>query len=286
MRDSALDEFGSLFERASIPVFDIPEESLSKIGIVLTGGVADTSVAKLGAFLEERFSASISLYCGSGCSGSSFVSKETGWEAVGYSTTAALVEGLECSQSQLVLFSEVSSEGKGGGELDELVEALAAPVLIVREPLNDPGKVFEHVLHNLTGSLKQIRNLAYSFSLVADEGELMLLHVIAAEELEDVRDTLLVSSEISREEGANLIHHLKDHTERYLKGIVASSRTEPYEVSYRLSIGDVLPCVEEELRRGDFGLLVVGTHAEGRSHTDAVEYQLMHAIQDTPVLAL
>ena len=197
-----------------------------------------------------------------------------------------MVEGLEASESQLILFSETSSEDESGAELDALVEALAAPVLIVRQPLDTPARIFEHVLHNLTGSLKQIRNLAYSFSLVADEGELTLLHVIAAEELEDVRDTLLVSSEISRHEGANLIHHLKHHTERYLKGIVASSRTEPYEVNYHLSIGGVLSCVEEELRGGDYGLVVVGTHHAGRSHTDAIEYQLMHAIHDTPVLAL
>jgi hypothetical protein len=114
----------------------------------------------------------------------------------------------------------------------------------------------------------------------------VLLHTIDESDLDELRDTLKVSPEISPERGDALLNNLVQHAERYLRGMVAASRDEPYGVSYRLAIGEVLPVVQHELAEGGYSLLVIGCHDEGRSNVEAEEYQLMHVIRDIPVLAL
>jgi hypothetical protein len=110
--------------------------------------------------------------------------------------------------------------------------------------------------------------------------------VIDNAELEDVRDALLVSPETTDEEGDELLAKMAHHGERFLKGVVAASRKEPFDVGYRIVVGDVVDTVRAELESGDYGLLVVGRHEDGRSHVAADDYQLMHAVTEVPVLAL
>ncbi len=86
--------------------------------------------------------------------------------------------------------------------------------------------------------------------------------------------------------GNALIENLKRHAQRHLKGVVASARKEPYTVKYHLRVGDAVTAVKREIRTTHCTLLVVGTHHRGSSHVGALEYQLMHRIQDVPVLAL
>jgi hypothetical protein len=122
--------------------------------------------------------------------------------------------------------------------------------------------------------------------LVADEGELLLFHVISEHEIDDVRATLRVSEEVAGRAGEQLLAKLTHQGERYLKGVVAASRTEPFAVRYRLTVGEVVSTVQKELQGGDYTLLVVGTHHHGRSRVSAADYRLMHEVHTVPVLAL
>lgn len=290
MREESIDEFESIFERASIPVFDIPEVPLTDIAIVLDGAEPDTSVAVLGAYLKGRFGSRVRVHWPAAVPRQTAVdiAEKNGLEAAEgpHESTLELVHQLNASQCALILLSEGKGPGGDVATLDHLVEAAKAPVLIVRKTIAEPESVFANVLHSLTGNLKNIDNLAYSFTLAEDQGSLVLVHTVEEAEVGDVRDTLRVSPEISEASGDALIENLKRHAERYLKGVVASSRDEPYHVSYHLRVGGVLDSVQDDLALGDYGVLVVGSHHEGRSHVKAVEFQLMHSVQDIPVLAL
>jgi len=110
--------------------------------------------------------------------------------------------------------------------------------------------------------------------------------VIDDNELEDVRDALQVSPDIAEESGEELLRNLAQHAERYLKAVVAAGLKRPFDVTYRLAVGDVIDVVRAELDVGDYGLLVVGKHQEGYSNVSADDYQLMHQVRDIPVLAL
>ena len=95
-----------------------------------------------------------------------------------------------------------------------------------------------------------------------------------------------VSSDVSDDDEQEVLAHLTHHGERYLKAVVAASRDMPYDVSYRLRLGDIVEVTQQELVGGEYGLLVVGHHEEGHSHITAADYQLMHLVRDVPVLAL
>ena len=55
MREKSLDEFESIFERASIPVLDITEIRIARIATVLKNDPLDASVVALAGYLKERF---------------------------------------------------------------------------------------------------------------------------------------------------------------------------------------------------------------------------------------
>ena len=290
MREFELDEFESLFERASIPVFDIAGVELASIAAIMCGQQLDHSIVALAAYLAKRFGGKTTVYSPVGISseaGARFL-QEQGHGTAGeqFDSPEELAGRLDETACELVLLPEPDAQGERVSILDELARLATVPILIVRNPIAQARDVFKNVLHSLTGNLEQIEHLAYSFHLVEDHGKLVLLHIVELEDLDDVRETLKVSPEISSEAGDELVADLAHHAERHLKGLVAATRDEPYDVSYRLSAGEVLPEVQREVDRGGYGLLVVGTHREGMRHLDADEYQMMHLVRDIPVLAL
>ena len=292
MRERSLDEFESIFERASIPVLDIEETALTRISVVLAGSPLDASILALAADLKKRFGSEVRVHRPDGVDLSEArttagahgfaISDET------YASTADLVRHVQGSDAHLVLLTE--SEGADALspelDLDALVEDTDPPVLVVRRELENPSAVFTRILHSLTGNFQQTQNFTHSFTLVTDNGELLLLHVISDDQVDDVRETLQVSPEIADRTGGRLLANLAHHGERYLKAVVAASREEPFEVRYRLAVGDVVSTVRRELASGRYSLLVVGCHQEGRSEVSASDYRLMHQVRDVPVLAL
>ena len=163
---------------------------------------------------------------------------------------------------------------------------MAPPILLVGSAIGDPAAVFHKILHSLTGNFQQTQNFAYSFTLAEDDGRLLLLHTIDEGEVQDVREALQVAPDIAAETGEALLQTVAHHGERYLKAVVAAARELPFDVSYRLAVGEIVPTVREELARGNYGLLVIGSHHEGHSHVTADDYQLMRQVRDIPVLAL
>jgi hypothetical protein len=203
-----------------------------------------------------------------------------------FASTEELVGQVRIGRCSLLLVPSPQMKEARLVDRDALVTGADAPVLFVPRPIDDPAALFKRILHSLPGNFRQTRNFAYSFTLVDDHGEILLLHTIDEDELEGVRQALRVSPDIESQDRQELLETLARHAERYLKGVVAASREMPYEVHYRLTVGQAVAAVEEELARGGFGLLVVGAHQEGYSEVDAEVYQLMHTVQDVPVLAL
>ena len=289
MRERSLDQFESIFERASIPVLDIRELELRRVAAVLRGGALEASILRLGGYLHERFGAAVQVQWDAALDDAE-VAREV--QALGlerasgpFGSTAELVGRIGIGRSQLVLLPD-PEEAATAIEIDALVQGAAPPVLLVREPIEQAPAVFRRILHSLTGNFRQTQNFAHSFALVEEGGSILLLHTIDRSQLQEVRDALRVSPEIAAEEGEELLQSLAHHGERYLKGVVAASAKCPYDVSYRLAVGEVKATVERELEVGDYGLLVVGCHDEGYSQVDAQDYQLMHSVRQVPVLAL
>jgi len=289
MREHSLDEFESLFERASIPVFDIPDLELANIAAVISQTDLDYSVLGLAQYFKARFNSEVQVYWPTKVNEQHNIDMARKYNlspASAYGAVEDLVAALAAESCRLLIWPISESNEVAEGELDTLVQSAEPPIFIVRQQIPQPSRVFIRVLHSLCGSLERVQHLAYSFSLVADQGLLVLMHTIEEHEIEEVRDTLKVSPEISGASGAALIADLTQHAERYLKGLVASSRDEPYRVQYRLGMGEVLQVVRHELSQGDYGLLVTGSHEHGHSDIAAMDYQLMHQVRDIPVLAL
>ena len=290
MRERSLDEFQSIFEQASIPVLDIEEVALTRVGAILKDDQLDTSILDLASYLKARFDSEIQVHWPAAIDAARLrdAARKRGLELADepFASTAELVGQVSIGRSQLVLLPEPRDETARVVDLDLLVTGTAPPILIVRRPIGEPEAVFARILHGLTGSFQQTQNFSYSFTLAGDGGRLVLLHIIDDDEIQDVRGVLQVSPEIADETGEKLLRNLAHHGERYLKAVVAASRNRPFDVTYRLAVGDIITTVKEELIRGDYGLLVVGSHYEGHSHLAADDYQLMHQVRDIPVLAL
>ena len=290
MRDRSIDEFESIFERASIPVLDIREIALQRVAAVLEGGPLDGSILDLARHVQTRFSAAIRVHWDASLNGATLgeTVSAAGLELHerSFGSIAELVGQVSIWRSQLLLLPLQDRGVAGDDELDALIRGAAPPVLIVRTPVTSATGVFRKVLHSLTGSFEQTQHFAYSFTLVEDTGSILLLHTVDTHDVAAVRAALRVSPDIADEGEAELLDSLAHHGERYLKGVGAASRNQPYDVSYRLAVGEVVPTVQAELERGEYGLLVVGTHEEGYSHVVAADYQLMHMVRDIPVLAL
>jgi len=290
VREKSFNEFESLFERASIPVFDLPRIAPARIAAVLTGTALDNSLLELTAAVAERFNSATSVCWPRVMDGERAASLarkfklEPDGPFAGHPELGGLLNDLG-AQLAILGAAPAGDAAETDSGIDALVFGCDAPVLIVRQPV-DPEVVFSRILHSLSGDLQEIRHLAYSFSLVAQDGSLTLMHTVEEEELHDLRDTLRVSPGVSEDSGDKLVQDLAGHAERYLKGMVAASHGESYTVSYRLAVGDVLDVIRYELAEGGYSLLVVGTHEDGKSRIGADDYRLLHHISGLPVLAL
>jgi len=287
VRDHSIEEFESLFSKASIPIFDIPKIEFRRVALILTGASLDAVVLQAGKYLHGRFGAAFSVHWKEAVDADMIesISQRPAFtlEPHPFTTETSLIQQVASSVCQLVVFPFDVNDASPVVSATRLIEDLAPPVLLMTSPFRE----FTKTLHCLTvGDIENIRNFAYSFNLVETNGELLLLHVIEESDIEQVAQALQVSPKISEKGGDELLRNLKEHAEQYLKGMVASRRDHCYEVNYRLAVGGVLPEVQSGLRSGDFGLLIIGSHREGRSHVDADEYQLMHLIKDIPILAL
>ena len=297
MRDRSIDEFESIFERASIPVLDIAGVRIDRICAVTMNDELDDSILKLAGYLKERFDATVNVLhregADSGQARDAATRNDFAWSDDPFRTTAELVGQISIGKSQLVLLPEPNAESARSTklalpviDLDAVVTGTTPPILAVRTQVSDPKAVFGNILHGLTGNFRQTQNFAVSFTLAEDHGRLALLHAIETTEVRDVRDSLQLTPHIDESEGDDLVAALTHHGERYLKAVVAAARQRPFDVSYQLAVGEVVALVQAELKRGDYSLLVVGSHADGHSHVSADDYQLLHQVRDIPVLAL
>jgi hypothetical protein len=289
-RYRSLDEFESIFEKASIPVFDLPGLELSNCSIVLRDGVLDGSILSLAGYLKARFSCTVQLHWPSILSGEKAdrLATENGLKSFGspYTSTEEMAGQIDPGECQLLLFSEAIHEENRIVELDRLVELVSVPILLVKAPVEDPSSLFRRVLHCLSGNPENIKHLFYSFDIVEPKGMLHLLHTIDESELDDICRVLRASPDVVTQSRNDLLRALEQHAERYLRGAVAATEERSYEVDYTLAFGNVLETVKKELSRQDYGLLVAGTHRAGRSHIAAVDYQLLRLAGEIPVLAL
>lgn len=290
MRERAIDQFESIFERASIPVLDIQELALRRVSLVLKGDPLDDSVLKLARYFQARFQAEVRVHWppALGPKPAEAAASECGFvpASAPFESTAALIGQVALAHSQLVLIPEPQDEEVRVVEKDDLVRGSAPPILLVRRPVEQPAAIFRNILHSLSGDFQQTENFSYSFTLVEEDGTLRLLHAIDQDDIAAVREAMQVSPEVSDEDEKEILEHLTHHGERYLKAVVAASRKFSYEVNYRLVLGDVVTAVQQELAGGSYGLLVVGHHEERHSRITAADYQLVHLVQDVPVLAL
>jgi len=289
MRERAIEQFESIFERASIPVLDIREIALRRVSLVLKGGRLDESVLKLTDYLKRRFDALVRVHRpASVAPPAAETLEDRGFEpdVQAFESTAALIGQVALAHSQLVVIPEPVDEAARVVDFDALVEGCGAPVLLLRTPIEEPAEIFRRILHSLSGDFQQTQNFAYSFTLVENGGTLRLLHAIDEHDVDAVREALQVSPDVSDAGEQNVLESLARHGERYLKAVVAASRKYPYDVNYRLELGDIVSAAQAELAAGAYGLLVVGRHEERHSRITAADYQLMHLVRDVPVLAL
>jgi hypothetical protein len=289
VRDRSLGEFESIFERASIPVLEIPEVPLKRVSVCLSAGMLDGSLLTLANYFKQRFDSEIMLHWSSAVEddeAQAVASREMLQQAGGaFGSLNELIEQIVVAETELIIVAS-GEQGLEPENLDRLVSELGPPVLMVPCAIEDPQQTFRSALHSLTGSFQQRKNFAFSFRLVELGGRLLLLHTISDTEVDDVRESLRVAPRVSQEEAAELLLAMGHHGERYLKAIVSASSELDCDVTYRISLGNPVELVRSELECRPYGLLVVGCHRQGASHVAADVYQLMHTVTRVPVLAL
>ena len=159
MRERAIEQFESIFERASIPVLDIHEIALRRVSLVLKGDVLDESLLRLAAYLRDRFEATVRVHWPSSVDQAVVVAAESTHAFTpapgAFESTAALIGQVALAHSQLVLIPEPEDEGARVVEKDALVEGAAPPILLVRRPVEQPAAVFRSILHSLSGDFQQ-----------------------------------------------------------------------------------------------------------------------------------
>lgn len=289
MRDRQIEQFEALFERASIPVLDIPELELTRLSAILKGSSLAESVLQVAAHLAGRHKVEVKLHYGSSAEGElSSRATQHGYqlEDSPFTDTSQLIEQISSFDPQLVIVPVPAETELQMIDINRLVEGIKPPILLIRQEIADGGQIFKQILHCLTGNFQQTENFSHSFRLVAEAGEVLLLHVINHEELDDVRDALQLTSEVDTAEQGQILAEMARHGERYLKGVVAAAGQLSCNVRYQLEVGNARSVVEAELSKCKYGLLVVGAHESGRSHVGAEVYQLMHLVTGCAVLAL
>jgi len=141
MRERAIEQFESLFERASIPVLDIREIPLKRISLVLKGDPLDESMLLLAAYLKGRFNADVRMHWSPAANEALLAVAESthGFTpAAGpFESTAALIGQVAIAHSQLVLIPEPEDETARVVDADRLVEGTAPPILLVRRPIDE-----------------------------------------------------------------------------------------------------------------------------------------------------
>ncbi len=287
MREKSIEQFEAVFERASIPVLEIERLEMARIAAVCKADPLDESALRLARHLAQRFGSRVEVFYARRADRQRLASAAGGLtlHVEPFDSTAELVGQLSIAGAELLILPEPADAPARVVDLDALVLGSAPPVLVLRRPVEDPARVFGRILHVLSGNFRQTRNFSYSFTLVERGGEVELLHVIDRQELEPVCQTLRLEPAGS-DDADTLIERLQQHAGRYLRAVVAATREAPCEVRYRLAVGPIVETVQQALRRGDWGLLVVGRHESGRSHVSAEDYQLLHRVRDVPVLAL
>ena len=286
-RKKSIDEFEALFEQASIPVLDIPALAINPISIVLEDESLDPSIVSVAQYLMNRFGLSIQVHATDARAGFALELGQTmgfEWKGMPYGQSETLAEQVDRASSRMVML------GRTGGDsvisLDSFVESVHVPILILNRPIRKPDTLFGHILHSLTGRFEQERDFSISFHLAERAADVTVIHTVSSDQIDDVRQTLRVSSQVSAEEQEEVLGHLTVHGERYLKAVVHAARELPCHVTYRIEVGTALEVIEQQLSEGDYSLLVVGAHREGRSHIEAEVYQLMHRVTASAVLAL
>ncbi|MHC5111120.1 MAG: hypothetical protein ACYTHJ_14720 [Planctomycetota bacterium] len=288
MREDSLDEFEAVFEQASIPVLEIQKVVFREVGVVLRDHALDNSALDVAQYLRKRFGSELVTFFPTAMPRSSAENHAEAHGASlaesGYGSSAELIGQVALNKLDLVI--DPVLDGEGGDSLDALIESTAPPILILRKPVIDTRAMFSHVLHSLTGNFQQSENFSCSFSLAESGGRVLLLHAINESEMIDIREALQAARHVDDRTSSEVLEEMSHHGERFLKGVVAATRSETLDVSYRLSIGAVDVVVREALANSPFGLLVIGCHSEGKSHVSADDYRLIHSIHEVPILAL
>ena len=212
MRARAIDQFESIFERASIPVLDIKEIALRRISLILKSDPLDESILKLGSYLATRFGAEVRVHWPPSVDERlvSAAEREHGFvpASAPFESTAALIGQVALAHSRLVLIPEPEDEGARTVEKNALVEGSTPPVLLVRRRIAQPRVVFERILHSLSGNFQQTANFSYSFTLVEEHGTLQLLHAIDKDDIAAVREAMQVSPEVSDQDEREILKQL------------------------------------------------------------------------------
>ncbi|MEK6234652.1 MAG: hypothetical protein N2C14_08060, partial [Planctomycetales bacterium] len=192
MRERSIDEFEAIFQKASIPVFGVPEVKINRVSAVLKGDALDASSVSVATYLRDRFNAEGLLHW------TERAERRVAAELAAahqlqlcpepFQSTVDLAEQVVQADPQMLLLPEPADLDFRVVRLDDLVEKVTAPVLILRTVIDQPAEMFRRVLRCLTGNFQTTRNFAYAFKLTEPDGVLELLHTVADTEIADVKD--------------------------------------------------------------------------------------------------
>ena len=292
----AYDEFASIFKGALKPHIKIKEVKPEKILLILDDSDQAESLRIIAYRMRERFNSSIIILAHKLKN-----SLKKKWQqkmpyvrimSLEKVTAKDLLHHIKKVKASLVMIpvkSEVEEELEEGGfdnVADDLMRKSTTPLLLLKEPVKDPSKVFSRLLTYVPGTWGAVEEFSWSFTLTEDiGGSLELLHVIEEDTIQQVEGALELSSTVNTDSSkSEVVENFKKSIQDLFEQAVKKSRTEPFEVKTHITIGDPVKVCKDHVNKQKATLLILKTKRGTKAEYET--YEIAREVSKVPILVM
>ncbi len=304
MDTRSIDEFESLFEAAVRPSVSIEPMEWSRVLVALDGSSRADAALQAGLVLAAREQLPLVLLAPVAneerrpALQQQLEASLAAAEARGVAATGSceagdpreqLLSALAEPTSLLALptpFGSGQAADSLGTVVDALLTASDTPMLLCKQTLSAPEKLFQHLLVYVPGGFEVGPHFSIPFGLVAPSGQLDLVHIVNQAEIERVASALELDPSASTTDSHSLAHALELQMQQLLGEAVARVVDMPYSCRSRVATGAPLAWLALNLLNERNSLLVVDSETRKGQPVPPEAYAIIKEIAGVPILIL
>jgi len=162
---------------------------------------------------------------------------------------------------------------------DNVVKSTLTPVMIIKDKVAKPKKLFSNVLTYVPGNWGAVEEFSISFKLVENGGNLQLLHVIESDTLQNLKNAIEITPGLGSDElGAKIVENFKKEISDLMDEAVLQSKHEPFTVKSHIATGDPSNVCTKFVEAGSSTLMIIKTK-HGLKKVEGESYELARAIK-------